>query len=314
MAFQCQQQRGETTRTRFAALAQAYHGDTIGAVSVGGIDLFHAIYRPLLFDAIRIPCPDQPDPEEEASCLEQARALFETHGDQIAALVVEPLVQGAAGMRMHSAEFLRELLGMARAVGALLIVDEVATGMGRTGTLFAMEQVGIRPDLLCLAKGISGGYLPLALTLATESVYDAFRGRYTDYCTFFHGHTYTGNALACVAALASIQALEEDRVLEGLPARQEALHQAMLNLPGAHVAQIRQKGMMAGVLLEHDRAPEDRVSHRICMAARSKGVILRPLGDVIVLMPPLSMPEAQIRKLGEALGWSISQVLDQDAG
>jgi adenosylmethionine-8-amino-7-oxononanoate aminotransferase len=310
MAFQYQQQIGAKERTRFAALSEAYHGDTIGSVSVGGIDLFHEIYRPLLFDAVRIPCPDQPDPSDEARCLKEARSLFETHGSEIAALVVEPLVQGAAGMRMHSPDFLGELLQLARSAGALLIVDEVATGMGRTGTLFAMEQVGIRPDLLCLAKGISGGYLPLALTLASETVYDAFRGSYTDYRTLFHGHTYTGNALACAAALASIQALEDEQTLEGLPVRQAALEQAMAALPSEHVAQIRQKGMMAGVLLRHTRPPEDRVGHRICMAARSHGVILRPLGDVIVLMPPLTMSVEQIARIGQALGLAMQQVLD----
>ncbi|MEC7948499.1 MAG: aminotransferase class III-fold pyridoxal phosphate-dependent enzyme, partial [Myxococcota bacterium] len=151
LAFQSCQQQGETRRTRFAALSDAYHGDTLGSVSVGGIDLFHAIYKPMLFDAVRIPSPDRPDPAAEADCLERAEALIAAHGDTLAALVVEPLVQGAAGMRMHSAGYLRRLIGMARDAGARIIVDEVATGFGRTGTMFALEQVGVRPDLLCLA-------------------------------------------------------------------------------------------------------------------------------------------------------------------
>ena len=201
---------------------------------------------------------------------------------------------------------------MARASGALLIVDEVATGIGRTGTLFALEQVGIRPDLLCLAKGISGGYLPLAVTLATETLYDAFRGSYTDHRTLFHGHTYTGNALACAASLASLQALEDDRVLEGLPERVEALRQALDSLPSAHIAEIRQRGMMSGAVLHHDHPPEARIGHRVCMAVRRHGVILRPLGDVVVLMPPLAMSPKQILRLGTALGLAIEEVLGDE--
>jgi adenosylmethionine-8-amino-7-oxononanoate aminotransferase len=309
MAFQYQQQIGQTERTRFAALAEAYHGDTIGSVSVGGIDLFHAIYRPMLFDAVRLPSPNRPDHEGEQELLEEARRLFAAHGSELAALVVEPLVQGAAGMRMHSPEFLRELMSMARSCGALVIVDEVATGMGRTGTLFALEQVGLRPDLLCLAKGISGGYLPLALTLATERIYDAFRGPYTDFKTLFHGHTFTGNALACAAALASLEALETDQVLEGLPERIRALTEVLESLPSAHIVETRQRGMMAGVVLRHDCAPEDRIGHRVCMAIRSHGVVLRNLGDVVVLMPPLVMTPSQIHQLGEALAQAMVDVL-----
>lgn len=309
MAFQYQQQLGHSKRTRFAALSDAYHGDTIGSVSVGGIDLFHSIYRPLLFDAVRIPCPSQPDPQIEAECLKKAEALFESHGDELAAIIVEPLVQGAAGMRMHSPEFLRSLLCMARDCGALLIVDEVATGVGRTGTFFAMEQVGVRPDLLCLAKGISGGYLPLALTLTTEAVYNAFRGPYTKHRTLFHGHTYTGNALACAAALGSLNAMEQNRVIEGLPPRIEALTSALAQLPDVHILERRQKGMMGGALLRHNRPAEDRIGHRICMAARQHGAILRPLGDVVVLMPPLVMEPDEIRQLGTILSQSIHDIL-----
>ena len=310
MAFQYHQQLGQSKRTRFAALSDAYHGDTIGSVSVGGIDLFHSIYRPLLFDAIRIPCPSQPNAEIEAQCLEKAQSLFAAHGAELAALIVEPLVQGAAGMRMHSPEFLRSLLSMARDCGALLIVDEVATGVGRTGTFFAMEQVGIRPDLLCHAKGISGGYLPLALTLTTEAVYNAFRGPYTHHRTLFHGHTYTGNALACAAALGSLDAMEKNGVMAGLPPRIEALTFALTQLPDRHILERRQKGMMGGALIRHDRPAEDRIGHRICMAARKHGAILRPLGDVVVLMPPLVMQPSEILQIGQILTQAIHEVLD----
>lgn len=307
MAFQWQQQAGHTERTRFAALDQAYHGDTIGSVSVGGIDLFHALYRPLLFDAVRIPAPDRADPALEDRLLSRARQLMATHGPTLAAFIVEPLVQGAAGMRMHSVEYLRALIEMARASGALVIVDEVATGFGRTGTLFAMEQVGVRPDILCLAKGLTGGYLPLAATVATEAIYDGFRGPYTAHKTLFHGHTYTGNALACAAAIASLDAFEADGLLEQLPSRINALSEALSALPAEHVAEIRQRGLMAGVVLRHDHPPEARHAHRVCLRARRHGILLRPLGDVVVLMPALAMTESQIRTLVGALATALQE-------
>ena len=310
MAFQFHQQTGQVQRHRFAALTEAYHGDTIGSVSVGGIDLFHQIYRPMLFDAVRVPAPDRADPDEEAACLETARRLFADHGDEIAALVVEPLVQGAAGMRMHSPEYLRTIIDLARAAGAMVICDEVAVGVGRTGTLFAMEQVDRRPDVICLAKGITGGYLPLAATVVTERVYDAFRGPYSDYRTLFHGHTYTGNALGCAAALASLDVFEAEGVIDTLPVKIDALSAALAALPQRHVAERRQKGMMAAAVLQHGKGPDARVGHQVCMAARQHGVIVRPLGDSIILMPPLAMTTDQLAQLGRAVGAAIQDVLD----
>lgn len=312
VAFQYHQQAGQpggARRTRFAALSQAYHGDTVGSVSVGGIDLFHGIYRPLLFDAVRIPAPDRPDPRDEAQHLAEAERLFAAHGAEIAALVVEPLVQGAAGMRMHSADYLRRLVTLARSHGALVVADEVATGFGRTGTLFALEQAGVRPDLMCLAKGLTGGALPLAVTAATEAVFDAFRGPYPQHRTFFHGHTYTGNALACAAALASLDIFEEDAVLERIPEQVVALTAAARAVPARHVSEIRQRGLMCGIVLRHDRGPEARVGHRVAMAARKHGVIVRPLGDVIVLMPPLAMTPDQLAQVGAAVAAAVTQVL-----
>jgi len=310
MAFQYQQQIGQTQRHRFAALSEAYHGDTIGSVSVGGIDLFHQIYRPLLFNAVRIPAPDQAVKEEELECLRVARQQFAVHGNEIAALVVEPLVQGAAGMRMHSVEYLREIIGMAREAGALVICDEVAVGFGRTGTMFAMEQVGVRPDIMCLAKGISGGYLPLAATVVSETVYDAFRGPYEQYKTLFHGHTYTGNALCCAAALANLDVFEQQNVIEGLPKRIAALEQALDELPKPFIAELRQKGMMGAAVLHHNRDATARVGHQVTMAARRHGVVVRPLGDSIIFMPPLAMSVDEIRLLGRAVGQAIRDVLD----
>jgi len=264
----------------------------------------------MLFNAVRLPAPERADPDEEASCLDNVRRLIAEHGDTLAAVVVEPLVQGAAGMRMHSPEFLQELLTLARQAGALIIADEVATGFGRTGRMFAMEAMSIRPDILCLAKGLSGGYLPLSATIATEPIFDAFRGPYTEHRTFFHGHTYTGNALACAASLASLQAFDTDRVLDALPASEDALRNAMAALPKTHIAELRQHGLMAGVLLKHDHPEEARIGHRVCMQARRHGVIVRPLGDLIVLMPALAMTVPQIQKLVSSVGHAIHDVLD----
>jgi adenosylmethionine---8-amino-7-oxononanoate aminotransferase len=302
IAFQCQQQRGHERRTRFAAFQEAYHGDTLGSVSVGGIDLFHEIYRPLLFGAVRFPAPERPDPDEEARCLDAIDRLLEAHGDELAAFIFEPLVQGAAGMHMHSPAFLDRVLVRCRERGLLLVADEVATGFGRTGTMFAIEKLDTVPDVLCLAKGLSGGYLPIAATVTTEAVFESFRGPYDQHRTLFHGHTYTGNPLACAAALASLDLFETRRVLDTLPERIAALSEALEMLPD--VVERRQCGLMAGAVLRNPRR-ELRLGHRVCLAARRHGAIVRPLGDVIVLMPPLAMSPDEIRTLGRAVGNAI---------
>ena len=307
MAFQCQQQRGERQRTRFAALTEAYHGDTIGSVSVGGIPLFHGIYKPMLFDAVRIPSPARAG-EDEDRLLAEAEALLRAHGRELAALVFEPLVQGAAGMRTHSPAYLRALTTMARDAGALLVADEVATGFGRTGTMFAVEQAGVSPDFLCVAKGLTGGYLPLAATLTTEAVFSAFRGPYTEWRTLFHGHTYTGNPLACAAALASLDVFEEERVLASLPAKIEALRASIARIDHPAVRERRQVGLMAAVVLG-DYPAEARVGHRVALACRRHGVILRNLGDAVVFMPPLAMSSDDLGALGRALDAALSDVL-----
>ena len=305
MAFQAQQQRGQTERTRVAALQNAYHGDTLGAVSVGGIELFHGIYRPLLFPALRLPAPERPDPDAEADCLRAAERLFAEEGPRLAALVVDPLVQGAAGMLRHSPAFLDRLFDLARSAGVLIIADEVATGFGRTGTMFALEQCRHRPDLLCLAKGITGGYLPLAVTMTTEAVYAAFRGPYAALRTFFHGHTYTANPLACAAALANLDLFADGSLLVSLPEKIEALTRALAALPEPWVAERRQTGLMAGALLR--APPRPRFAHEVCLRARRHGVIVRPLGDLIVFMPPLAMTPAQITETVEAVGRALTE-------
>lgn len=302
MAFQYWRQRGRPEKRQFLALADAYHGDTVGAVSVGGIDLFHQIFHPLLFHTQRIPA--------RLDALAQA---FADHGPSLAALVVEPLVQGAAGMLVHPPGFLRAARELSRKHDVLLICDEVATGFGRTGTMFACEQEDVAPDFLCLAKGISGGYLPLAATLATKAVFDAFLGSYGDKRTFFHGHTYTGNPLACAAALASLDVFEKDQVLSKLPPKIELLSRLLHTevAPLAHVGEIRQRGMMVGIELVANRAtgepyPYDAaIGAKVCRAARAHALLLRPLGPVVVLMPPLSVTAREIRHLVAGVAASI---------
>jgi adenosylmethionine-8-amino-7-oxononanoate aminotransferase len=297
MAFQFQQQRGgqHARRTSFVHLREAYHGDTIGSVSVGGIGLFHSTYRPLLFETHAAEPGDAADLERVLAC----------HEEEIAALIVEPLVQGAAGMLVHPPGYLREARELCDRFGVLLICDEVATGFGRTGTMFACEQEGVAPDLLCLAKGLTGGYLPLAATLATERIYEGFLGSYEQYRTFFHGHTYTGNPLACAAALASLEAFEQERTLERLQPKIEQLGRELEAIEAMpEVAEVRRCGTMTGIDLgAHD--PALRLGHRVAVEARERGAIVRPLGDVVILMPPLSISAEELTRLTEITAASI---------
>ena len=305
MSFQYWKQKGEGRRTRFITLENAYHGDTIGSVSVGGMELFHSIFRPLLFESYAIPNFD----------LEAARRIFAEHSQEVAACIVEPLIQGAAGMRVQAPGFLKAIRELCDQHGVHLICDEVATGFGRTGRMFAVEHEGVQPDFLCMAKGISAGYLPLAATLTTEEVFSAFSGSYTDFKTFFHGHSYTGNPLACAAALANLEIFRRDQILNKLPEKIKFLQQDLQRFSKhPHVLEVRQVGMMVGIELIQEKDPpapypiEERVAHRVCMAARNRGALLRPLGDVLVILPPLSMEEEEIHSLLSALYDSLDEV------
>jgi adenosylmethionine---8-amino-7-oxononanoate aminotransferase len=286
MAFQYWRQRGEE-RPRFVALRMAYHGDTIGSVSVGGIDLFHSLYRPLLFDTLKAEPGDLADMDR----------LLADHAGEVAAVIMEPLVQGAAGMLVHPSGYLRGVRELCDRHGVLLILDEVATGFGRTGRMFACEHEDVAPDLMCLAKGITGGYLPLAATLATERIYEGFLGEFEEFRTFFHGHTYTGNPLACAAALATLNVFEAERTLKGLPAKISLLHDLLQPLADhPAVAEVRQCGFMVGIELS-DFPLSVRMGHRVTLEARARGAIVRPLGDLVVLMPPLSISVGNLRRL-----------------
>ena len=297
MAFQFwAQNRDEGRRAKFISLKDAYHGDTIGSVSAGGIDLFHATYEPLLFDTLKAEPGDAADME---------RLLAQNDG-QVAAVIMEPLVQGAAGMIMHPPGYLRAVRDLCDRYGVLLICDEVATGFGRTGRMFACEHEDVAPDLLCVAKGITGGYLPLAATFATERIYEGFLGRHDEYRTFFHGHTYTGNPLACAAALATLDVFEREGTMDNLQPKIELLERLLrpvAMLP--HVKEIRQRGFMVGIELE-GFDPAARLGHQVTLEARRRGAIVRPLGDVIVLMPPLGIVGSELARLVAITRQSIS--------
>ncbi len=292
-------------KTKFVTLENAYHGDTIGSVSVGGIDLFHEVYRPLLFDSYKIKNFD----------LDWTEKLFAEKHSEIAAVFVEPLIQGAAGMLLQPKGFLKKLRELTRKYEILLIVDEVATGFGRTGKMFASEWEGIEPDLMCVAKGITGGYLPLAATLATPEIFKGFYANYAELKTFFHGHTYTGNPLACAAALANLEIFEKEKTLEKLQPKIHLLRELLLPFEKhSHVREIRQLGMMVGIELIKDKtlkleySLDERIGHRVTLEARKRGAIIRPLGPVIVLMPPLSISEEELKTLVRITVDSIEKV------
>jgi adenosylmethionine-8-amino-7-oxononanoate aminotransferase len=334
-------------KTCYLALGDAYHGDTIGSVSVGGVERFHAMFRPLLFETLRVPAPDSyrtpPDlgsrhtpcarpahgvcrlpssaePLSESLCqyhLEKLEQILAQHHRRIAAMVIEPLVQAAAGMVMHPPGYLRGVRELTRKYDVLLIADEVAVGFGRTGKMFACEHEGVTPDLLCLAKGLTGGYLPMAATLATDEIWQAFLGTYAESKTFYHGHTYGGNPLGAAAALATLEVFEEEQTLQHLPAKIARLKEHLARLAQLpHVGDVRQRGLIAAVELVHDVATkepypwEERRGQRVCDHARGEGVWLRPLGDVVVIMPPLAISLEQIDRIADAVERGIRVATD----
>jgi len=319
--FHHQKSNPEPERNTFLSVGNAYHGDTLGSVSVGSIDVFHKVYRHLLFPTVAVPSPVAtrvPTGFTAESwlqhCFDQARELIVAHQDAAAGFVIEPLVQGAAGILVHPPGYLKHIRQLCTQYGIPLIADEVAVGFGRTGTMFACEQEDVQPDFLCVAKGLTGGYLPLAATLATDEIFNAFLGAPSR--TFFHGHTYTGNPLACAAALASLELCDRNNMLDNV-ALQAAVIADRLSVLQSHpqVGEIRQKGIMVGIELVIDRdtmqplPSERRTGHQVTLAARRKGVIVRPLGDVVVLMPAPGMPVDQVRQLCDVTVQAIQEVL-----
>jgi adenosylmethionine-8-amino-7-oxononanoate aminotransferase len=303
----------------YLSLDNAYHGDTLGAAAVGGVELFHDIFKPILLPALKTPspycyrCPLGKTPTDcSIDCADELEQALARENGRVCAVILEPGVQAAAGMLVMPHGFLARAAAACRKHGALLILDEVATGFGRTGSLFACQREGVTPDIMCVAKGLTGGYLPVAATMATDEIYNTFLGRYDEYRHFFHGHTYTGNALGCAAALATLGLLADGSVIRAVEQKAAALRNALAPL-GAHphVGDIRQAGLMCGIELVADRAtkamlpPGDRTAYHICLSLRDRGIFLRPLGDVIVLMPPLSSTEAELTLLAGAVQAAI---------
>jgi adenosylmethionine-8-amino-7-oxononanoate aminotransferase len=308
MAYQYWQLKGEKKRRRFLKLKEAYHGDTLGALSVGGIDLFHQIFKDLLFLSFEAPNPYCYRCPHHENCQNQCLKIFEelvaARHNEIAAIILEPVMQGAAGMIPQPLGYLKRVREIADHFGVLLIADEVATGFGRTGKMFACEHEDVSPDIICLAKGITGGYLPLAATLATDEIYQMFLGEFDEFKAFFHGHTYTGNPLAAAVAVANLKIFQDELLIETL---QEKIAYLSSQLEGwashPHIGDIRQRGFMVGIELVMDKTTKEsfpakqRRGHLAILAARKLGAILRPLGDVIVLMPPLCISTEELKEL-----------------
>ncbi|MEK8022337.1 MAG: adenosylmethionine--8-amino-7-oxononanoate transaminase [Candidatus Hydrogenedentota bacterium] len=317
VAFQYMQRTHGSKRTKFVAFRNSYHGDTLGAVSVGGIDIFHSIFKPLLFETLFAPSPyTYRWPNDR--CAEESLAAFDEllagHADEIVAVIIEPMVQGAAGMIVQPPGFLAAVRRKAREQDVLFIADEVATGFGRTGRMFAVEHDDVRPDVLVLGKGITAGYLPLSAACFTSEIYESFLGRHEEFRHFLHGHTYTGNALACAAALASLDVFAAEKTLETLGDKIMLVREELKSLADhEHVGEIRQCGMMVGIELVADRHtkrsfdPAERKGHQVILEARRRGMIIRPLGDVIVFMPPLSSTEKELREMCGILKESIEE-------
>jgi adenosylmethionine-8-amino-7-oxononanoate aminotransferase len=297
LAAQYWYNQGRAEKCEFVGFTNAYHGDTVGAMSIGRTPAFHRPYFPLLF---KTHCaPSNPEALE--------RVLIE-HGPRIAAVCIEPIVQGAAGMIIHPEGFLRRMRELCTKHDVLLIADEVAVGFGRTGRMFACEHEGVSPDLMCLGKGITGGYLPLAATLATQKIFDAFLGEPHEGKTFFHGHTYTGNPLACAAALASLDLFEKKDLVRDVQRKSIELSRMLEQIrPLKHVREIRQKGFMIGIELG-GFDPKRRIGAQVCTKIRRRGVILRPLGDVIVIMPPLAMGLDDLRTIVDAVAAAVAEL------
>lgn len=325
IAFQYHEQTGKNNRKRrFIAFTGAYHGDTFGSMSVGEIDIFVKKYRPLLFDTIRAPypycyrCPSGKSlPDCKMACLAEFERLLKRHHKELAACVIEPVFEGAAGMIVAPKGFLKEVRRLTKKYDVLLIADEVATGFGRTGRYFACDTEKVAPDIICLAKGLTGGYLPLAATLTTEKIYKAFLGRYDEYKAFFHGHTYTGNALGCAAAIANLDIFEREAVIKGLAPKVRLLKRLFTGFNAlAHVGDVRHAGLVLAIELVRDKATKgpypakDRIGHRVCMEARRGGLIIRPLGDTITIIPPLSITGAELEKIAEVVYSSIRKVTE----
>lgn len=322
MAYQYRQLSGQKKKKEFITLTSAYHGDTLGAVSIGGIDLFHAVFKNLLFHPLILKSPGsyaalrerQEVYQKSLIALEQ---LLQSNHERITALIIEPLVQAAAGMLTMPAGYLKQVRELTRKYDVFLIADEVATGFGRTGKMFACENEEVEPDFMVVSKGITGGYLPLAATLTTQKVFAAFLGELSEGRTFYHGHSYTGNALACAAALASLELFKKNKIIEGLPGKIAAVSNALLQISALpHVKEVRQRGLMIGIELVRDKACnenydiESAMGAKVAHVARNNGLLVRPIGDVVILLPPLAATTEELLDMVEILRAAIIAVTE----
>ncbi len=327
IAFQYWQFKGRPEKANFINLGDSYHGDTVGAVSVGNIDVFHKAYKSLLFPTYKMSCPSfyhshlagiQNEAQYLAYLLEELESFLQKNANKIAAMIIEPLVQAAAGMLMQPKGYIKGVRELTKKYDVLLIVDEVATGFGRTGKMWACDNEGVCPDLMTLSKGITGGYLALGATMVTDEIYNAFLGEPTDYKTFYHGHSYTGNNLACAAGLASLEIFQKDSVIESLPPKMEVIARHMEKFNKMqYVGDARQCGMLSGIELMQDKEgkvpfdPALQMAGGICQAARGYGLIVRNIGDVVIFMPPLVSTTEQIDEMLTKLEKSMKDVLDK---
>lgn len=322
MAFQYWMHKGEKGKNSFLSIENAYHGDTLGAVSVGGIDIFHSTFAPLLFKTYKAPSPNcyrcgtvKTFPDCSFACLKEMENILQKHAPEIAGVIIEPIVQAAGGMIVSPEGYLKGVRALCSRYNILLIADEVATGFGRTGKMFACEHEDIVPDIMCLSKGITNGYMPLAVTLAIDEIYDAFLGDFKELKTFFHGHSYTGNPLACAAAIASIDLFEKEETLKNMQPKIELLEKKLKEIAGLpNVGNVRNKGLIAGIELVKDKSTkepyawEEKMGWRVAYRTREDGVLIRPLGNVIVLMPPLSISIENLNHLIDIIKKSIIAV------
>ncbi|WP_233189557.1 adenosylmethionine--8-amino-7-oxononanoate transaminase [Sporosarcina sp. P7] len=327
MAYQYWQNKGLEKKTRFVTVSNGYHGDTVGTMSVGSIELYHKVYTSLLFDALVIPFPSvYRHPSVDANTvrdesLRQLRLLFEERHEEIAGMVLEPMIQGAGGMNTMPAGYLKGVEKLCKEFNVLLIVDEVATGFGRTGKMFAVEHEDIEPDLMTVAKGLTGGYLPVAATFATEEIYNAFYGEYEEMKTFFHGHSYTGNQLGCAVALANLEIFEKEQLVKQAEEKAALLKELLVDIQQLpHVGDVRQCGLMCGIEIVKDKhtkesfSVESRVAYRATLIMRELGLLTRPLGDVIVLMPPLATSNEQLAEMVKLMKAGIQAATEELVG
>ena len=314
MAFQYWLLKDKPAKQKFVCLKDGYHGDTLGAVSVGGIDLFHSTYKPLLFESFQISSYDSSD-----ETIKELEDLFSRKSDEIAALIIEPYVQTAGGIKVAREGYLIDVRRICDKYNVLLLVDEVATGFGRTGEMFACNHDGVTPDILILGKGLTSGYLPLSATITTQDIFDTFLGDYDELRTFFHGHSYSGNPLSCATAIANLEIFDEEKTISTIKASIRILDDQLKEFKGLkHVSDIRSKGLMAGIDLQKDPKKNipyqlnERIGKKVCDMARYEGVLIRPLGDTIVIMPPVSIKEKELKKLTKSIYKCIKIVTEDE--